>query len=107
MNSKGSIGRYQKLNGAEEVRIHFAVWELDGRQLSNVTIFPHLCGTCVGGDHTHVEVDDMREPLLIIAREVIELDPAQTARINRYLREKFSVNEVTADLYGLVKQYLV
>ena len=41
--TKGSIGKYRKPDGKEEVRIHFPSWELDGKILHNVTVFPHLC----------------------------------------------------------------
>ncbi len=102
----GSIGRYQKPDGSEEVRIHFPLWELDGKQIRNVTIFPHMCGTCIGGDHTHVEVDDTREPVSVIVKDGISLDGAQAQQIDRYLREKLAVNSVTSELFMLVSPYL-
>lgn len=92
---QGMIGRYQKPNGSEEMRVHFPTWRLpDGRVLRDVTIFPHLCETCMGGHHTHVEINDRRERLEIIGNAP-ELGDEHRALIDRYLTTKVEIDEAT------------
>lgn len=94
----GSIGKYLKNDGREEIRIHFPTWELDGMELLNVTVFPHQCGTCIGGDHTHVELNDQRIPVEIIAADAFVIDPDSKKVIDVYLRAKLAVNNITGRL---------
>lgn len=95
----GSVGKYRKPNGVEEVRMHFAEWLLeDGRVLKNVTVHPHLCGTCAGGDHTHVEINDMRQPESVLGDRCVNLSEAHLEALNRLLVEKVAVDSLTREL---------
>ena len=102
---KGNAGRYRKPDGREEVRIHFALWVLDGVELQNVTVFPHQCGSCVGGDHTHVELNDVREPFEVIAKDAIDLEPRHRELIDDYLRAKLSIDRLTLELCAYLPPY--
>jgi hypothetical protein len=104
---KGSIGKYLKKDGREEVRIHFSVWLLDGVELRDVTVFPHECGTCIGGDHTHVELNDQRTPVEIIAADAFVIDPDSKKAIDNYLRAKLAVNNITDRLIKALSAHVV
>lgn len=98
MNTRGSIRRYRKPSGVEEVCIHFPQWVLDdGHTIRDVTIFPHACNTCVGGDHMHVNMHDTREAVAIIAEDAVTLSPAHEHVINRFLKEKLALNTLTRE----------
>ena len=96
MKMKGSVGLFAKKDGLSEVRIHFPKWLLpDGRELTDVTVFPHPCGTCVGGDHTHVEPFDTREVAHWVRRDCVELSPEHREIIDQYLVAKLRLWEIT------------
>jgi hypothetical protein len=96
---QGTISEYQKPNGDKEVRMHFPVWKLpNGEVVMNVTVFPHPCDTCAGGDHTHVEMNDLRPALRVIAFEAVELSAEHTAALDRVLMEKIAVDALTLEL---------
>lgn len=98
----GTVGRYQKQNGNEEIRIHFVCWALpNGRELNHVSIFPHACKKCVGGDHTHIEINDDRKPIEII-KEGVVFSPAHKKAMDCYLLEKLAINNITHDLLEYV-----
>jgi hypothetical protein len=103
---KGTIGLYEKPGKPKEVRIHFPLWELpDGMVVRNVTVFPHPCDTCIGGDHTHVEYNDTRTPLKILAHECVELTAEERFAISELLRTKLRVDRMTLSLHAHIAQY--
>ena len=94
----GTIGIYKKPGKQDELRIHFPAWELDGEIIPDVTVFPHLCGTCIGGDHTHVEIHDNRAPFMIIAENAVVLSDEHKKVIDDYLRAAIRVHAITQEL---------
>lgn len=103
MEPAGILGRYKKPNKADELRIHFASWILeDGREVSDVTVFPHPCSTCVGGDHMHVEVNDTRERAEVL-EEGITLSSAHKEAIDRFIVEKLALDELTREFAAYVQ----
>lgn len=102
---KGSVGRYLKREGVTEIRIHFPVWTLaDGRTVHNVTIFPHLCGTCIGGDHTHVEINDVRMPIEVLKDETVQLSDEHVSLVSAYLESKLAVYARTQEFHEYVSR---
>ena len=100
----GTVGRYRKPDGREEIRIHFPEWELaDGRVARNVSVFPHVCGTCAGGDHTHVEINDTREPIEILERGAVTFSDKHAAVIESLIIAKLAVDALTLKLMRYVK----
>lgn len=98
--TKGSVGLFEKKDGEQEVRIYFPTFTLtSGQVLEHVTLFPHPCGTCVGGDHTHVEVFDVRQPTLWLKRDCVELAPLHRTMINEYLKVKLLLWEQTLQMH--------
>lgn len=92
-------GEYEKPSGAKEVRWHFPEWKLSsGRVVPDVSIFPHPCGTCTGGDHTHVETHDERKPLKVLREADLEFPPEVKAAIDRYIESKLALNGETLRL---------
>ena len=100
------IGVFQNAKGHEQVRLVFPEWQLsDGTVLHSVSIHPHLCGTCVGGDHTHVEMNDERMPARVLKEDDIELSAVHVRAINRLLREKLRVDGLTRELATYVEAF--
>ncbi len=100
---KGTIGVYRKPDGREERRVHFPEWELDGSTLRDVTVFPHLCSACAGGDHSHVEINDTRSPIRIIIADAVEFPPEVVETIDAYLRQKIAVDKMTDSMHRIVE----
>lgn len=100
---RGRKGRYKKPSGAEETRWHFPAWELPGGQVvQDVSIFPHPCEACAGGDHTHVEINDTRQPLEVLEESDVDLPPHLKLVIDRHLEATLGLNIVTGELAKLL-----
>lgn len=96
---EGVLGVLTRPDGQKEVHARFASWPLpDGSVVEHVSIHPHPCGTCIGGDHTHVEQGDVREPFEPIRPFVLPEAFVQT--ITQLLVEKKRVNELTQELHA-------
>lgn len=103
---QGTIGLYEKPGKPPEVRIHFPQWKLpDGTILRDVTVFPHLCGTCVGGDHTHVEFNDVRPPVRTLANVSFEFTTDERGVIDRYLAAKLELFRITGSLHRYIRDF--
>lgn len=102
------IGLFKNAKGEEQVRMVFPEWGLGGGTvLTQVSVHPHLCGTCVGGDHTHVEINDTREPLQIISATDIGFSSDELEAINDLLRQKLRVDALTGKLAAHLEPFHV
>lgn len=97
----GYVGEFITRLGNRETRLFFPEWPLgEGKKAVGVTVYPHLCGTCVGGNHTHIDID--QTPLKICngdAGPVVRLTEAQVEVITGYIKAMMQVDGLTHDLH--------
>lgn len=99
---KGTIALFNR-RGNEEVRIYFPQYELDGQIIEGVTVYPHPCTQCAGGDHTHVDVYE--SPLRIVNTDSVSLTREQKEAVDAHLRAADALNRMTSDLVKIIEQY--
>lgn len=96
------VGVFQNARGERQTRLVFPDWEYADDDVIHtihyVSVHPHLCGTCVGGDHTHVEINDRREPVQPFTAAEIDLRPTHKEAIDSLIRQKRLVDGLTQEL---------
>ncbi len=99
---KAMLALFANHKGAEELRLYFPTWEVDGRTLKGVNVLPHRCdpSVCEYGDHVHVGVYD--DPISIICEDYVMLTDEQSATITNYLRAQVAVDRMIYDFNGLI-----
>lgn len=95
---KVRVGGFVTRHASREVRLYAEQWPLDDRTIEGVTIFPHLCGECVGGDHVHIDTD--QEPVYLREGEV-ELPEEMVATVSSLLQAQLQLNEAAVELRSL------
>ncbi|HLD82046.1 MAG TPA: hypothetical protein VJA22_02485 [Patescibacteria group bacterium] len=99
MNMKAQVGIFKTKHGVREKRLFIAQWTTDSLTVPGVTIYPHPCGTCTGGDHTHIDIHQTPEHLLEVE---VELSPEQVEIISAYLSAMSHVDQLTQALSELL-----
>lgn len=96
---KAILSTYQKPSGMFEVRVLIPTWEFDsGFVVRNVSLHPHPCGTCVGGDHTHVEINDFRVPIKVLEEFDLLLPRDLQSRVENLIEAKIAIDAKTREI---------
>lgn len=94
---KAQVGEFETRLGNRETRLYVRKWPYGDTTVHGVTIFPHLCGECVGGDHVHV--DTLQEPVSLSSKDAT-LTEEQVSIVTDFLEAQLSLNEHAESLHA-------
>lgn len=96
---EAQVGTFDTKRGPER-RLYIAEWPLkDGSTRSGVTIHPHICSTCIGGDHVHVHTFQTPKTL---EEGVVRLSADHVAIVSKLLATQRTLDRITRELHELM-----
>jgi len=93
------IGQFETRRGLER-RMFVEAWHLpDGTVVRGVTIHPHICSECIGGDHVHVHTQ--QTPVSLEDRTA-QLSAKHVETVSALLNAQGRLDRRTGELHELM-----
>jgi len=99
---KAEVRQFKTRLGTPETRLYLHRMACDdGEVVVGVTIYPHPCGTCVGGDHVHI--DTLQSPATDTVLGEVELTEDEVAAVRMVIASAKKINQFSEALFARMK----